>query len=340
MSADSGIWVFAEYDEGEISDVSLELLSEGRRFADKLGEELCAVLVAHSVLPLSDRLGDYGADRVYLVDSPLLDSSVELQVQSLSGLIRQRKPRILLCGDTSFGRDAAARLAAALKTGLASNCTALDITQDGLLLQTKPVYGDKASVTLICPTARPQIATVVPGVLEMKRSKTAKRAEVIRVEPQLDSGVPCARVIRFEKGDPKTMSLDEAPIIVSGGRGVGSRENFQLLERLAEVLGGVVAGSRMAVDGGYVPPTKQVGQTGKTVTPKLYIACGISGSTYHTMGMKDSKVIVVVNRDRNAPMFKLADLGIMGDLLEIVPAITNELIAISESYAREGLKKN
>jgi electron transfer flavoprotein alpha subunit len=147
-------------------------------------------------------------------------------------------------------------------------------------------------------------------------------------------------VVRFVKGDPKTMSLEEAPIVVSGGRGVGSRENFQLLEKLVGVLGGVVAGSRMAVDAGYIPSTKQVGQTGKIVTPKLYIACGISGSVYHTMGMKDSKTIVVINKDRNAPMFNMADLGIVGDLLEIVPAITNEIMVMSEASAKEGFKKS
>jgi electron transfer flavoprotein alpha subunit len=340
MSADKGIWVLAEYDEGGLSDVSLELLSEGRRFADKFGDELSAVLVGHDNPALVNRLSEHGADRVYLVDSPLLDNSVELQAQALSSLVREQKPRILLCGVTSFGRDIAARLAAALKAGLASNCTALDLSEDGLLLQTKPVYRERASATLICPTARPQIATVVPGVMDIKRAKIAKQAEVIRVDPRLDSSVPCAKVVRFVKGDPKTMSLDEAPIIVSGGRGVGSRENFQLLEKLAGVLGGVVAGSRIAVDEGYIPSTKQVGQTGKTVTPKLYIACGISGSVYHTMGMKDSKTIVVINKDRNAPMFNMADLGIVGDLLEIVPAITNEIIVTSQVSAEEGLKKS
>ena len=340
MSADKGIWVLVEYDEGGLSDVSLELLSEGRRFADKFGDELSAVLVGHSTPAMVDRFGEHGADRVYLVDSPLLENSVELQAQALSSLIREQKPRILLCGATSFGRDIAARLAAALKTGLASNCTALDLSEDGLLLQTKSVYRDKASATLICPTTLPQIATVVPGVMDIKRAKIAKQAEVIMVDPRLDSSVPCAKVVRFAKGDPKTMSLEEAPIIVSGGRGVGSRENFRLLEKLAEVLGGVVAGSRMAVDEGYIPSTKQVGQTGKTVTPKLYIACGISGSVYHTMGMKDSKTIVVINKDRNAPMFNMADLGIVGDLLEIVPAITNEIIVTSEASAKEGLKKS
>jgi electron transfer flavoprotein alpha subunit len=176
--------------------------------------------------------------------------------------------------------------------------------------------------------------------MDIKRAKIAKQAEVIRVDPRLDSSVPCAKVVRFAKGDSKTMSLEEAPIIVSGGRGVGSRENFQLLEKLAGVLGGVVSGSRMAVDEGYIPSTKQVGQTGKTVTPKLYIACGISGSVYHTMGMKDSKTIVVINKDRNAPMFNMADLGIVGDLLEIVPAITNEIMVMSEASAKEGLKKS
>ncbi|MBM4461736.1 MAG: electron transfer flavoprotein subunit alpha/FixB family protein [Chloroflexi bacterium] len=340
MSADKGILVLAECDEGGLCDVSLELLSEGRRFADRLGDELSAVLVGRDNPALVNRLSEHGADKVYLLDSPLLENSVEFQAQALSNLVRERKPRILLCGATSFGRDIAVRLAAALKTGLASNCTALSLSEDGLLVQTKPVYRDKASANVICPTARPQIATVVPGVLDVKRAKVTRQAEVIRVAPRLDTSVPCAKAVRFAKGDPKTMSLDEAPVIVSGGRGVGSRENFRLLEKLAEVLGGVVAGSRMAVDEGYIPSTKQVGQTGKTVTPKLYIACGISGSVYHTMGMKDSKTIVVINKDRSAPMFNMADLGILGDLLTIVPAMTNELIMISQASAEESLRQS
>lgn len=334
-SAYKGIWVLAEYDEGELADVSLELVSEGRRLADKLREGLCALLVGCNIPASADKFRDYGVDKLYLVDSPLLDQSVDLRVQALLGIIREMKPQVLLCGATSFGRDIAARLAAALKTGLASNCSSLDLREDGLLQYTMPVYGNKASAMLVFPAARPQIATVAPGTFDTKRSKVAKQPEVISVNPKLDATTPFPRALRCEKGDLKTMSLDEAPIIVSGGRGVGCSEKFQLLEKLAEALGGVTAGSRMAVDAGYITSIRQVGQTGRTVTPRLYIACGISGSNYHTIGMKDSKTIIVINKDRNAPMFKLADLGLVGDLQEIVPAITSELAKMLQAPAKK-----
>ena len=327
MPVEREVWVLAEQEDGELKEVCLEVMGEGRSIADKLGEDLCAVIAGCNIWGLADSLGNHGTDKVYLLDSPLLESySGELLAEALAALIRGQTPQIVLCGATPFGRDLAPRLAAKLKTGLASDCTALDVSQEGLLLQTKPVYGDKASATLICPTARPQIATLMPGVVEIKPPKTIKRAEVVKVSPQLGSGAPRNKVVGFVRVDLKTISLDEAEVIVAGGRGVGNSENFRLLEELAEVLGGAVGGSRMAVDEGWIPFDKQIGQTGKAVAPKLYIACGISGSVYHTMGMKESRIIVAINKDHNAPIFKLADIGIVGDLVELVPATTHELI--------------
>ena len=325
-SADKGIWVLAEYSEGELADVSLELASEGKRLADKLRQELVAVLIGTGIpAGLAGKFRDSGINRLMLVDGPGLEETVELRVQALSEMVREAKPGILLCSTTIFGREMAVRLAAALKTGLAPNCLSLDFTDDGRLQCTMPAHTNKTSAKVVFTTGRPQIVTAAPGTFDIKRARGARQPLTVNVTPRTDPAAPCARTLRIEKGDPRTMSVEEAPIIVSGGKGVGSRENFALLDRLAEALGGVTAGSRIAVDLGFVPVAKQVGQTGKTVTPKLYIACGISGSNYHTIGMKESKIIIVINNDKSATIFKMADLGLVGDLREIVPAITSEL---------------
>ncbi len=334
-AADKGVWVLAEYSEGELADVSLELASEGKRLADKLRQELVAVLVGTGIPQnLAGKFRDSGINRLMLVDGPGLEETVELRVQALSEAIREAKPGILLCSTTIFGREMAVRLAASLQTGLAPNCLSLDFTDDGRLQCTLPTHTNKTSAKLVFPTTRPQIVTAAPGTFDIKRARGARQPATVNVTPRTDPAAPCARTLRIEKGDPRTMGVEEAPIIVSGGKGVGSKANFALLDRLAEALGGVTAGSRIAVDLGFVPVAKQVGQTGKTVTPKLYIACGISGSNYHTIGMKESKVIIVINNDKSATIFKMADLGLVGDLLEIVPAITAELARAAETPAR------
>ena len=335
-SADAkGVWVLAEYSEGELADVSLELASEGKRLADKLRQELVAVLIGTGIPPgLAGKFRDSGINRLMLVDGPGLEETVELRVQALSEMMREAKPEMVLCSTTIFGREMAARLAAALKTGLAANCLSLDFTDDGRLQCSLPAHANKTSAKVVFPTARPQIVTAAPGTFDIKRARGARQPATVNVTPKTDPAAPCAKTLRIEKGDPRTMSVEEAPIIVSGGKGVGSRENFAILDRLAEALGAVTAGSRIAVDLGYVPVAKQVGQTGKTVTPKLYIACGISGSNYHTIGMKESKVIIVINKDKSATIFKMADLGLVGDLLEIVPAITEELTRVLQASAK------
>ena len=326
MSADKGVWVFIELQEGEIRDVSLELLSEGRKIADRTGEEVCAVVVGSDIQEQTERLAHYGAGRVYVFETPLCQSySAERYTQILVTLIREQKPKIVLFGATAIGKDLAPRVAARLKTGLGSDCSSLDLTEEGLLLQSKLAYGGRVSAVITCPWTSPQIVTVRPDVMEMGKPDTSLKAEVIRVTPQVSGVEPRSRVVDFIRADPKTISLSEADIIVAGGGGVGSRETFRLIEELAEVLGGTVGASRLPVDEGWVPFDKQIGQTGKTVEPSLYIACGISGTIYHTMGMKDSKAIVAINKDRNAPIFKLADMGIVADLREVVPAIISLL---------------
>jgi len=330
MPANKGIWVLAEQREGELQEVSLELMGEGRKISDELGEELCAVVLGNNIEGLAAPLAQHSADKIYLIDSPWLASySGEPYADVLSNLIRDKAPRAVLCGATSIGGDLAPRLAARLKTGLVSNCVALKLGDDGLLLQTKPTYGGKVHSTIICPNARPQIATVGPGILKIKSVNIPEKAEIIKVVPRFSSQRQRTKTAGVIKADPKTIDLSEAEIIVAGGRGVGSAENFKIIEELADVLGGCVAGSRMAVDAGWVPSDKLVGQTGVTVTPRLYVACGISGALHHTLGMKDSRTIVAINTDGNAPIFKLADLGIIGNLLDVVPTIVEQLRELS-----------
>lgn len=331
MPSGGEIWVLAEQRRGRLQDVSLELVSEGRKLADELGEQLGAVIVGSDIAELAEPLVHLGADKVWLLDSPLLaDYRPEFYTDALVQLIEANRPAIVLAGDTSIGQDLAPRLAARLKTGLVTECTGLSLDGSGLVSQTKPSYGGKASSIVICPEARPQMATVKPGIMDIGEPDTSRTAEVVKITPEFD-GEPKTRVVDFIKADPKTVSLIEADIIVSGGGGVGSAENWHLIEELAEVLGSSVAASRVAVDAGWITSDRQVGQTGKTVGPRLYLACGISGAIQHTMGMKDSKLIIAINKDRNAPIFKLADVKVIGDLLEILPAIIQQLRGPTEN---------
>jgi len=324
----NGVWVLAEQKLGELQEVSLELVCWGRRLADRLDEELSALLFGDNAAGLASELSSYGADKVYVInDRPLTGYSPEAYTEELATLATEQSPAVILFGATVFGRDLASRLAARLKTGLASDCTALEVSDDGLLSAVRPVYGGQLDATVISPAARPQIATMRPGIIDAKAAQNQGKVEIITVEPQ--PATTRSRTTGFIKADPKTLRLDEAEVIVAGGGGIDSQESFQLLNELAELLGGCVGASRVPVDKGWVPLEKQIGQTGLTAAPKLYLALGISGSIYHTMGMKDSKVIVVVNNDRNAPFFKLADMGIVGDYRETAAALIQGLREIS-----------
>ena len=324
----NGVWVLAEQKLGELQEVSLELVCWGRKLADSLDEELSALLFGDNAAGLASELSRYGADKVYVInDRSLIGYLPEAYTEALSTLATEQTPAVILFGATVFGRDLASRLAARLKTGLASDCTALEVSDDGLLSAVRPVYGGQLDATVISPVARPQIITVRPGIIDAKPVESERKAEIITVEPQ--PATTHSRTTGFIKADPRTLRLDEAEVIIAGGGGIDSQESFQLLGELAELLGGCVGASRVPVDKGWVPLEKQIGQTGITAAPKLYIAFGISGSIYHTMGMKDSKVIVVINNDRNAPFFKLADMGIVGDWHQMLAALIQRLREIS-----------
>jgi electron transfer flavoprotein alpha subunit len=336
MPSIGGVWVIVEQRGGKLQDVSLELVSEGKKVADKLPAKVSAVLLGNNIAELVPILAHHGADRVWVLDSPALaDYCPELYTDALTDLIQANQPTLVLCGHTAIGQDLAPRLAARLKTGLVTGCTSLSVEKGGIIAYTKPSYGDKASANIVFAKGQPEVASIKPGVMDIAAPNTRRTAEVIPVTPQFSSE-PKTKVVNFIKADPKTVSLTEAEVIVAGGGGVGGAENWHLIEELADALGCSVAASRVAVDAGWVKSERQVGQTGKTVGPRLYIACGISGAIQHTMGMKDSKLIVAINKDRNAPIFKLADVKVVGDLRQLLPAITSE---VRELTKKRGLTK-
>jgi len=324
--ASDRVLIFVEQESGEIAEVSLELISEGRRLGDALGKEVVAVTFGEHDSSVVEVLASYGADFVDFIASPLFsEHSIELYEEALFELMEEKKPGICLFGSTLLANDLAARLAARLKTGLVSDCIALSLNQDGRLLQTKLTHGGKIAATMTCPFSRPQMATVKPGVLEKRKPVSHRKAAVRNHSPDLGGRKPRFQTKGVWKADPEKIGLDEAEIIVSGGRGMGNPENFELLAGLASSLGGVVGASLGAVDEGLATRKNLVGQTGWTVKPKLYVACGISGSIYHVLGMKDSELIIAINKDRSAPIFKYSDMGVVGDAVEIISATTGRL---------------
>ncbi|MEW9081422.1 electron transfer flavoprotein subunit alpha/FixB family protein [Caldanaerobacter subterraneus] len=326
MSEYKDIWVFVEQREQKLMNVSLEILGEARRLADKKGVKACAVLVGYEVKGLAEELIKYGADVVYVIDHPLLKNyTTDAYTKVICDLANSLKPEVILYGATYIGRDLAPRIAARMQTGLTADCTALDIDENGLLLQIRPAFGGNLIATIICPERRPQMATIRPGVMKKALMDEGRRGEVIEIKPVIEEKDIRTEIISIIKEARQKVNLEEADIIVSGGRGVGGPEGFKLIEELAEVLGGVVGASRAAVEAGWISSDHQVGQTGKTVRPKLYIACGISGAIQHIAGMGGAKTIVAINKNPDAPIFKIADYGIVGDLFKVIPALIEEI---------------
>jgi electron transfer flavoprotein alpha subunit len=321
-----GVWVFAEQRDGKLKSVAYELVSEGRKLADKLGTELGAVCLGHKIKDV-EQLVCYGADKVYLADDPTLaDHQEDLYTGLLLDLIKKYKPEILIAGATSMGRSFVPRVAALLYTGLTADCTGLDIDPETkLLLQTRPTFGGNVMATIMCQAKRPQMATVRPHVFKKGTHHKERKGQIIRVDFQKEAVTARTKLVKFIEDLSEKVKLDEAEIIVSGGRGLGKPENFQIIKELAGVLGAAVGSSRPPVDEGWIPYSHQVGQTGKTVCPKLYIACGISGSVQHIAGMGTSECIIAINEDPNAPIFQVATYGIVGDLFKVIPLLIEKL---------------
>jgi electron transfer flavoprotein alpha subunit len=323
-----GVWVIAEHLHAQFRRGTLELLGEGRRLADKLGVELSAVLLGDGVAPMAKDLFAYGADKVHLAQDPVLAHyRTGPYTDVLVGLINQHKPEIVLVSATPQGRDLAPRVAARLSAGLTADCTGLDIDEsERLLVQTRPAFGGNLMATIVSRYARPQMATVRPGVMRPLEPDPARSGEVVNVAVHLDERSMLTKIVEIVQLETDgQVNLQDAEVIVSGGRGLGKPENFALIRELAEVLGGAVGASRAAVDAGWIPAYHQVGQTGRTVQPKLYIACGISGAVQHLAGMSSADCIIAINKDPTAPIFNIATYSIVGDLFEIVPALTKRL---------------
>jgi electron transfer flavoprotein alpha subunit len=319
-----GVWVFAQQRNGVVAPVTYELLGKARELADKLKVGVACVLLGHDIKEKAQDLIYRGADKVYVVDNPKLEHLLEEPyARIVTNLIRKHRPEILLCPATSIGRSVISRVAVQLRVGLTADCTGLDVNADErYLMQTRPAFGGNIMATILSKHHRPQLATVRHKVMKEAAVDGARKGAIEVVEFDKSFFISRAKVLKVVDEVISTVNITEANVIISGGRAMGGAENFKMLEELAKVLNGAVGASRAAVDEGWIPYSHQVGQTGKTVCPNLYIACGISGQIQHLVGMQSSDVIIAINRDASAPIFNIANYGIVGDLFEIVPLLT------------------
>jgi electron transfer flavoprotein alpha subunit len=317
-----GIWVFAEQRDGRIQEVVLELVGKGRELADIKDEKVTALLLGKDVENLADELIYYGADTVVIVeDDKLAAYQTNAYTDALTQIITKHKPSILLFGATTIGRDLAPRLATRLKTGLSADCIDLEIDNDGVLVQTKPSFGGNIMVEIMCPYHRPQMATVRPKVLKTPEKDLTRKGEKITEKVEINPLNILTAVAERLKDKTAAERIEDAEVVVAGGRGMQTKENFDKLYELAEVLGGMVGATRPPVNEGWISEDRQIGQSGKTIAPKLYIACGISGAVQHTVGMENAEVVIAINKDPHAPIFNFADYGIVGDCQKIVPIL-------------------
>lgn len=320
-----GVWVIAEQRDGQLQSVTVELLGKARELAATRSTGVAAVLLGSGITGLGRKLMQQGADRVFIAEAPFLARYRTLPyARILAGLIETHKPEIVLYGATTMGRDLAPRLANRFRTGLTADCTGLAIADDGILLQTRPAFGGNIMATITTPLHRPQMATVRPGVMQPGVS-TGCKGEVISVAVSEDPSDNLVRILKTVKKEKSPVSLERAQVIVSGGRGVADRKNFKMLQDLARLLDGEVGASRGAVDLGWIAHDHQVGQTGKTVRPRIYIACGISGAVQHLAGMQSSDVIIAINKDPHAPILQVAHFALIGDMHKIIPALIQQL---------------
>lgn len=320
------VWVFAEQRNNKITQIVFELLGKAAELAKKLNVKVGAVLLCEKDNNLSKELIEYGADKVYVAENQLLKNyKTDFYAKIISELTKKETPQIVIYGATHIGRDLAPRIAQRITTGLTADCTGLDIDDDSLLIQIRPAFGGNIMAQIKCPDHKPQMSTVRPGVMKIPEKDEKRKGEIIKIKTELTEKDSLTNVIDIIKENKCIANLENSKIIVSGGRGLDTKENFKLIEELARLLCGEVGASRAAVDAGWVSKDHQVGQTGKTVRPKLYIACGISGAIQHLTGMQNSDMIIAINKDANAMIFKIADYGIVGDLNKIIPLLIEEL---------------
>ncbi|KNZ41622.1 FAD-binding protein [Acetobacterium bakii] len=327
LSDYKGVWVFAEQREGQIMPVVIELLGEARKLAAEIGTEVSAVLCGENVDSMTDELFAFGADQVYFADHPELKNyRTDAYTKVIKEAIEKFKPEIVLLGATHIGRDLGPCLAVKCDTGLTADCTKLEIDpEDKKIRQTRPAFGGNLMATIICPNHRPQMSTVRPGVMDKAEHVPGRKGKAIKLDVSFEDNEIRTKIIKMVKETGELASLIDAEFIISGGMGLGNPDGFELLKNLAEKLGGTIASSRACVDAGWIDHSYQVGQTGTTVKPKIYFACGISGAIQHLAGMQSSDYIIAINKNENAPIFEVADYGIVGDLYEVIPTILEEL---------------
>ncbi|MFP4589111.1 MAG: FAD-binding protein [Candidatus Acetothermia bacterium] len=324
-----GVWVFGEVADSKLKNVVPQLLGKGRELAEEFNDEVSAVLLGSEVSQFSEQCAEAGAKNVYVCENPLLEEyDTNVYTTALSQLIQKYKPRVVLYGATHLGRDLAPSVAGHLGLGLTADCTGLSIREESgeqLLLQTRPAFGGNLIAEILCPNTRPQTATVRPNVFPEPEPKNNQSPEVIEADIDLSADLKKTEILETLTEGTAEASIENADVIVAGGRGVGSPENFELLEKLAKSLNGVVGCSRPVVEDGWMSKARQVGQSGKTVSPTVYIACGISGAIQHKVGIRDSDTIIAINKNPDAPIFELADLSIVGDLHEVVPELIEQV---------------
>lgn len=321
------VYVFAEQRDGKIQNVALELLGKARELAESLNEKVVAVLLGNNIKDKAQSLIAAGADKVVVIEDAILENYMtEPYTEAITQVIKDCNPAIFMLGATTIGRDLGPRLSARNVTGLTADCTKLEIGEDRMFMMTRPAFGGNLMATILCKNHRPQMATVRPGVMQKMTPDANRKGEVVEMKVAFDmEKINRVKIVKIVKEEKTVADIAEAKILVSGGRGVANKEGFDKLEALAKELGGEVSSSRAMVDAGVMEQSRQVGQTGKTVRPALYMACGISGAIQHLAGMEESEYIIAINKDKFAPIFNVADLGIVGDLHKIVPMLTQRL---------------
>lgn len=321
------VMVFVEQRSGEIQNVSLELLGKGRELADKINNKLSAVLLGHNIEKLSEELIQYGADEVVYVEDKNLDVYLtSTYTKALTEVINKKNPEIVLVGATTIGRDLAPRVSATIGTGLTADCTSLEIDEENQgLLMTRPAFGGNIMATIICPNHRPQMSTVRPGVMKKLEKNMARKGNVEKIEVKFLEDYQNVQVLKYVKENIKKVNIEDAKVLISAGRGIGCKENMDALYELADLLGAEVSASRAVVDAGWIDKSRQVGQTGKTVRPDVYIACGISGAIQHLAGMEESEYIIAINNNSDAAIFEVADLSLVGDVNRVIKNLIQEL---------------
>lgn len=330
------VWVVAEHNRAELSEVTLEILGEARELAEGLDRKVCTILIGHQMPKVVETLASHGVDKAYVVEHKLLaDYTTDAYTQVMAALSLRWQPSMIFFGATANGTDLATRLAARLKVPVATDCVHFELNEQGNLKATRPAYRDQVYITLTFTGDKPYLVTLRPGVLGVEQPVTSRGVEVVEIDPEIDTGAISTRLRRRFKPDPATLPLNEAEIVVAGGGGVGSKENWSLIDGLASALGASVGGSRVAADLGLIPSERVVGQSGVVIAPQLYIAAGISGATYHTQGMKSAKTVIAINIDRAAPIFGIADLKVVSDLPQLLPALLEEIRQARSTYGEE-----